>query len=801
MKLQHRFVSILGALAILISLASLITVQRSISAHNTQQLESQLSTHLQASHNFFFEVINTSVSNLDFISQNVLTRQYFSASEQIRYQLFHSELTRLLEQYLKKNPLYSEISIVLPDGYKDIFVRRDSKFFDLNDFDMSYSSLASNNLSDSENRIIIIDEHENPIILAIYQPLYNYFQSNEKDFSIIGHIKISLDLQAITRTLSNRQLLTSFHYRQLEIFDQDMAQLADITPPFSNHDQYQYKREKVFSDLYIQSTQNGSILTETSQKLFWQGLTLATLTVSALLLISIVTLQRIILKPLNMFTDVIENSNIDSYKAEHLAILKDYEFIRLGDSFNKLMDRLKKSSRALKSQALTDELTGLPNRAGFYELIRRLKQEENVQRFSVLFLDLDGFKQINDNHGHQTGDQLLIAVARKLVKVIRHKPPSDSHSRHSRNDAVHRLGGDEFAIVMRDDSQAQVAANRIIKELQQGFQIEGRTHYTGVSIGIAVYPEHSKDIDLLIQYADIAMYDAKRNGKMRFSTFSPKMAEWEKKKLSIENAIREGMEYNRFETHFQPKINCETGEIIGVEALARLRDKHGQLVSPADFIPIAQEYGVLEYITYIVTEQSCQLLQILGDPGFGASVNISPSQLSDLRLIVDIRKILHRYGIETRQIEFEVTEEELIINEFAAKNNLEFIREFGFKTALDDFGAGYSSLGYLKKFRFDTLKLDQIFINTEDYASAASIAVIRSIKALAITLGMEIVAEGVETQNQVDLMQSLGIRNIQGYYYSKPVTAEAFIELYRANKSNIESVYTVQQLALLKRSK
>lgn len=779
--------SILGSLAVIFSLLFLFMVQYSIRSHNEVQLKNSLNTHLEVNSNYFLEVINNARSNLDLISQNILIRQYFSSPEQDRYQLFHSEVVRLLERYLIHNPYYSEVAVILPNGYKEIYVTQTSDDFSFQDFDNGFNELIKRNQNPESELLFTATEVSNRVDLAIYRPINNLKQASIDGTQALAYLKISFNLEAIAKTLSSDQLVTSFHYGDNEIVSPESIILAGLDRPILSNDKYQFLQTEVLDSLIIQSTRNNNLYTDVSRKLFWQGLFLVITAISAVLIVSVITLSETILKPLKHFTDVIEESTIENYKKEKLSRFYDYEFIRLRISFNNLMERLQKSSKVLKQQALTDELTQLPNRAAFYQLMREHKKNCNNKRLSILFLDLDGFKQINDNHGHKTGDMLLVAVAKKLSKIVRHNSEGAQSNNDSRQDTVVRLGGDEFAIIMRNDSQAEIAANRIIKEMHQGFSVADKTLYTGVSIGIAVYPDHTDDTDLLIQYADIAMYDAKRNGKMRYSTFTPQMAKWEQRKLAIENAIRGGIEFNRFETHFQPKINCETGQIIGIEALARLKDENGKLISPADFIPIAQEYGVLEYITYIVTEHTCQLLQKIDNPVLGSSINISPAQLNDIRLIVDIRKILHRYNIDTQQIEFEVTEEELISNEFDVKNNLEFIRQFGFKTALDDFGAGYSSLGYLKNFHFDSLKLDQIFINTEDYASDASIAVIRSIKALAITLGMDIVAEGVETQSQVNLMQSLGIRNIQGYYYSRPLPMDDFLKLYMENRINIES--------------
>ncbi len=789
MQLQTRFILNLGLLTAVVMLLFSVLIRQGINQFNRAEIENRLVTHLQLSTEFFEQLIDTIKADLDIISQNTVTRLYLSADDTVRYQLFHNELVHTISRYQTHNSYYSEIAIILPDGYKDVFATKKNDY-DINfEYDKTYSQLITDFIEIQDGIYFLISESNQDFMLSAYLPINKYSPLIKADDNpVIALVKISVNLKHLAESLSTPYALSSFKYNAAEVYSESMAQILEIEAPLANNPSYSHLASQTIYGLSIQSTLRNDFIFDKSRQLLWQSLFLVALAIVSLVLTSIVLLKVIILNPLKIFTKMIESSDIEEYQSSKVLKFKGAEILKLNNSFNLLMSRLQRSSKNLKLQAFTDTLTGLPNRAALYQFLKEVEQTPLPKRFSILFLDLDGFKQINDIYGHQVGDLLLCEVAKKLQQTVRGGANTVNPHLDSRQDSVIRLGGDEFTIILNEDSQADIVAERIIHLLQQGINIANQTLYTGVSIGISIFPDHTDNPELLIQYADLAMYHAKNNGKMRFSYFTPELSSSEHNKLMLEETIREGIELNRFDAHFQAKIDGTTGRIKGVEALARLTDAHGNMISPVEFIPMALNNGVLEYITYIVTEKTCQLLQTLNEPTLVASINIAPSQLNDLRLISDIRKIMWRYGITPSQIEFEVTEEELITHKLVAKNNLKLIRSFGFRTALDDFGAGYSSLGHLKNFQFDTLKLDRVFVNSDDYNTESSIAVIQSIRTLAETLNMEIVAEGLETEAQVDFMRMLGINLVQGYYYSRPLPMEEFCELYNANQTSLEKL-------------
>ena len=778
MKLQTRFLFNLGFLACLAIAGFSIYIRQGINNLNEQDVGTRLSTHISLSREFSLEVVANIKSDLDLISNDSLTRRYFSADEVARYQLFHSELTRTINRYLKHSELYSEIAIILPDGFKEIYVNDGS--IDESDVDKSLASLEKKSILQEKEVTFLIEEmNETNHLLVAYVPIRKVSSLlTTQDNPKIGYIKISTKLEKLSKKISSSNILASFIYENTEIYDADTATKTGLSANISKPNLISTRTLALLPSLTLRVTALNNGFENLSHDLFINSVLVILIAILSLLMMTYLLLKYVILRPLANFTALIENSNFENRHHHEVTAYDNNEFGRLLGRFDELMNRLQDSTDNVKRQAFTDTLTGLPNRAAMYNLLEKHTKDDS-EPFSVLFIDLDGFKQINDNYGHETGDLVLIEVSKKLSNIVRGNGVSEVDNLDIRQDAVIRLGGDEFTIVLLGKNNSELVANRIILEFQSSINIEGKALYTGTSIGISEFPTHARAPSLLIQYADLAMYQAKYSGKMRYCKFTQELALREKKRLQIEATVREGIEFNRFEAFFQAKIDANTSQICGLEALARLRDQDDNLISPGLFIPAAQESGVLEYITYVVTEHSCQLLKSLQNPELVASINISPRQLNDMRLIADIRIIMWRYQISPCQIEFEITEEELITNFETVSKNLNLLRRFGFRTALDDFGSGYSSLGQLKKFTFDTLKLDRDFVSTEDYNTDAAIGVLSSIKTLADTLNMEVVAEGIETKAQLEFIKSFGIHIIQGFYCSKPIPQDEFVKFYR----------------------
>lgn len=415
-----------------------------------------------------------------------------------------------------------------------------------------------------------------------------------------------------------------------------------------------------------------------------------------------------------------------------------------------------------------DALTGLPNRVllGDRTNLSIKKAKRDKSKVSLILLDLDHFKTINDGFGHTIGDQLLQQIGQYLIDISRE------------GDTVCRLGGDEFVILISDFDEAEVLveiAQRALRISTINWRVEDLEFELSVSIGISIFPDDSDDLESLHKHADTAMYSAKQRGRNRFQFFSNELEQRLQIRLQLESQLKEAIANDMFEVFYQPKVDASTGHILGVEALVRWRRKDGSLVFPNDFIPIAEETGLIIPIGKAVIFQAFTHAKIWHDDGFDirVAINISAAQFSDPLLIDHIKSISAQTGIELSKIDFEITESLLISDVAYAKAIVEQLKLMGMRISLDDFGTGYSSLSYLKTFPFDILKIDQSFVRNM-LNDKSDETIIRAIVQMAEGLNLRLIAEGVETKLHADALVNLGCHIMQGYYYSKPVT---FLEM------------------------
>lgn len=429
----------------------------------------------------------------------------------------------------------------------------------------------------------------------------------------------------------------------------------------------------------------------------------------------------------------------------------------------------------LLHDAFYDGLTGLPNRALFLDHIGRLIKRGKRQRdylFAVLFLDLDRFKIINEGLGHVMGDRLLIAIARRLEKCLR---PSDT---------IARLGGDEFAILLDDIKDANDATRiveRLQKELARSFDLSGQEAFVTASIGIALSTKGYEHPEDLLRDADMAMYRAKTLGRARHEIFDVTMQSRALGLLQLESYLRRAVEREEFQIHYQPIVSLESGKIIGSEALVRWQHPQRGLVSPAEFIPLAEETGLIIPLGEWVLRTVCKQNKAWKDAGFPPlyiSVNLSARQFKQKNLTEMITQILKDLNLDPQLLKLELTESIVMENADATIKILKELKELGIQLSIDDFGTGYSSLSYLKRFPIDTLKIDQSFVRniaTDPNDAAITTAVIT----LAHNLKLRVIAEGLEEEEQLVFLRSQQCDEIQGYLLSRPLPVEAFTELLR----------------------
>jgi diguanylate cyclase (GGDEF)-like protein len=450
---------------------------------------------------------------------------------------------------------------------------------------------------------------------------------------------------------------------------------------------------------------------------------------------------------------------------------------------------LEVANKQLRHLATHDALTGLPNRV---LLDDRMSQaiahaERGGEGFAVCVLDLDRFKLINDSLGHRAGDDLLKDVARRLVSVVRSV------------DTVARLGGDEFVMILSQTSSPKDAERvglKVIEELRASVQIAELEVHTSVSIGVAFYPADGRTIEALYAHADAAMYCAKQLGGSSVQCFAASMSLASEERVKYEADLHRALEMQQFELHYQPKFGASTKQIHSVEALIRWRHpKHG-LIAPDEFIPLAEETGLIVPIGEWVFREACRQVrawQEQGLPLVRVAVNVSALQFRRLNLVDTVRDALADAHLNARYLEIEITESAVMTNPEESVEILERLSRMGVVVSVDDFGTGYSSMSYLRRFPIDKLKIDRSFISNL-MTSADDASIVRAIISLAHGLRLKVVAEGVETADQVAFLQKLGCDQYQGFYFSPPVTATALEELMRAG-AGADRTWTEDELS------
>jgi diguanylate cyclase (GGDEF)-like protein/PAS domain S-box-containing protein len=434
-------------------------------------------------------------------------------------------------------------------------------------------------------------------------------------------------------------------------------------------------------------------------------------------------------------------------------------------------------ARSLEMSRLAqhDSLTGLPNRVLFND---RLMQAISLavrqdKQLAVMFVDLDQFKKINDSLGHAVGDKLLQSVSGRLVNCVR------------RTDTVSRLGGDEFVVLLSQverEEDAAVSARKILRELAAPHTIDNKNLDISVSIGVSTYPSDGPDAESLMNKADTAMYEAKKQGRNNYQFFRKDMQVKLADRQLLEGDLRYALGRNEFLLHYQPKFNLQTGQITGVEALIRWVHPQRGLVSPAQFIPIAEECGLILPIGRWVLLEACRQARAWSDSGLGVvpmAVNVSAAEFGDKDFISGVRAVLIATGVKPENLELELTESVLMQDAESTVRTLGALKAMGVTLAIDDFGTGYSSFTYLRRFPVDAMKLDQSFVQeiTDDPADATIVSAMINI---GTSLKQRVIAEGVETQEQFKFLQSHGCGEGQGYYFSYPVAAEQAGKLLEA---------------------
>jgi diguanylate cyclase (GGDEF)-like protein/PAS domain S-box-containing protein len=440
--------------------------------------------------------------------------------------------------------------------------------------------------------------------------------------------------------------------------------------------------------------------------------------------------------------------------------------------------RMAGSQTDITGGKLADALTGLPNRLLFLDRLERLieHQKRNASYlFAVMFLDLDGFKMINDSLGHAAGDQLLIGVANRLENCLR---ASDTVTRIEQNFTIARLGGDEFTILLdriNEPGDVELVAKRLMKVLTSSFNLDGKEIFTSASIGIALSTIGYDNSEDILRDADTAMYRAKSLGKARYEVFDVDMRASVIARLQLETDLRNGLQREEFRNYYQPIVSLSSGRIVGFEALLRWQHPTRGLVQPADFIPVAEETGMIRELGWWSLREACRQTCTWNagrsnSSPITMSVNLSVKQLLQPNLAAAIENLLRDEGLAPSCLKLEITESAVMQDPAAAAEVLLQIKSLGVQLSIDDFGTGYSSLSYLHRFPLDNLKIDRSF-TAEIERGGDSLEIVRTILPMAKGLRLDVIAEGVENGEQLAILSKLQCEYAQGYYFSRPLTA------------------------------
>jgi diguanylate cyclase (GGDEF)-like protein/PAS domain S-box-containing protein len=441
-------------------------------------------------------------------------------------------------------------------------------------------------------------------------------------------------------------------------------------------------------------------------------------------------------------------------------------------------------TRQMSHSAQHDFLTGLPNRMLVNDRLRQAiaLALRRSSKLALLFLDLDGFKHINDSLGHLIGDQLLKSIAGRLVNCVR------------ASDTVSRQGGDEFVVLLaevKESSDAAITAKKILQAVAEPHCIDQHDLHVTTSIGLSVYPDDGLDAETLIKNADLAMYQAKESGRQSYQFFKPAMNVRAVERQSIEESLRRALERQELAVHYQPKVNLNTGEIIGAEALVRWNHPERGPVPPGKFIPVAEDCGLIVSIGNWVLREACRQTRAWADAGLPLAtiaVNISAIEFRNEHFLDGVFTILQDTGLSPRRLELELTETVLMKRADSTESVFKKLRAGGVQLAVDDFGTGYSSLSYLRKFPIDSLKIDQSFVR-QITANPDDTAIVTAVISMGRSLNLRVIAEGVETRHEMEFLQAHHCDEAQGYYFSRPLAAQEFARLLETGVSPWSSDY------------
>jgi diguanylate cyclase (GGDEF)-like protein len=808
LQLQSKILSLLIPLIILpilvlgwVSYSLLMDDARSRTFYQSTTLLEQIESQTEAQ-------LRTARANASLFANTALVKQYIEtpSTSENRVRL-KQQVMDLLYNYQLAYPEYYEIRILTSDGREQLRSKLG------NTVNRTTNESSSNYFIEARNNPGIIyttffyNLDNKKTALLVSKPLFLPEKNDSEQKQLYGYLMLTISLDFLHTYTGNRDAdhkgetfftdgegVILFHHTpdlvgkrlSSELFN-SARQNADgtrLTTGRYQGDGADFQTIKLHDRLFAFVVHQENELTDKSISLGWT----VTLITSTAILLATAFLFGILRKLLISPVRKLKLAASEIGKGQVLApidINSDDEIGELATTFREMGKNLHHYHEQVRYVAYHDSLTGLPNRLMFKNYLNRATAEarRNMQGLAILFLDLDNFKRINDTLGHQSGDKLLEAFSDRLSRYLRE---ADIVSRSTPDEAsriIARLAGDEFTILLPNISgpgEPQQVAKRILASLAEPFVISMQELYVSSSIGIAIYPEDGETSGELLKNADIAMYHAKKLGRNNFQYYSKKLNEETAEKLKIEGKLRHALDNNSLELHYQPQVNMDTGDISGVEALLRWSDPDLGRIPPDVFIPIAEEFGLIVKISEWIIGEACQTAQewtLLFKQPITMSINISAVHFNDHSLIDVIAQALKSSGLDPECLELELTETSILQDLSQASETLEAFKSMGLKLALDDFGTGYSSLSYLMKLPFDKLKIDQSFIRNLKTETKGT-AIVSAIISMSHSLGMSVIAEGVEEEEHMRILLPMHCDQVQGYYISRPLPAGKFEEFY-----------------------
>lgn len=765
-------------------------------------------------------------ANLILLADYQLVHQYaLTTNPSLKYELLLPNLLGVFKNIQTSIPDYYEIRFILPDGYEDAYWANDNiKNISNHIRDDGYFSELETSGDDIFKRVVIDHNTNKYALLLIRKIILNdpAVDTYDTPAKLRGYIALTVSLDYLRDELRKNIIGNSGFLTVVDSYGKNIIlpdeKISPLSKIFSDHQSDTALVQSLNTNQQTRITYNGkpviihtkplannlnllgvileSEILDTSQELAKIILVITLLSILFVIFLVFFALRQLILQPLSDLDAAaisIGKGNLDL----NININNNDEIGSLAKSFMRMSKSLKQTHDEVNYTANHDGLTGLPNRFMFQEYLTRilLLAHANDQKVALLFLDLDDFKQINDTLGHQAGDILLQEMAGRLSATLRKSDNKNSKKYNKATDLVARLGGDEFIILLNEVSgpfDATAVADRLLKSLREPLNIHDHQVYANCSIGITIFPDDGKDANELIKNADIAMYYAKSQGKNHYQFYSKQLNTDLQTRLQMNSRLRVALENNYFFIHYQPKIDNRSGVITGLEALLRWKDPELGMVSPAVFIAVAEESGLITPITEWVFDEVCRQCMAWKKAGVKivpVAVNVSSIQFKRRDLISMISSSLQKTGLTPEYLEVELTESSLLTDTGDAVDILNSLSQLGIKLALDDFGTGYSSLSYLNKLPIHTLKIDRSFVNTiletdKDYA------VVDAIIALGHALDLNIVAEGVETAIQLDYLKARNCDSTQGYLLSRPLPENEIPQALTRNFLRPESKQT-----------